>query len=104
MKDLGPLHHFLDVSVEQWSDDLFLHQRQYVRDILECTGMSDCKPCSTPVNTQAKVSSDLGTLSTTRLPTVAWLGLFSTSPSPGLTLPARSSRCASTCTTPVSPI
>jgi hypothetical protein len=27
MKDLGPLHHFLGVSVEQWYDDLFLHQR-----------------------------------------------------------------------------
>jgi hypothetical protein len=29
MKDLSPLHHFLDVSVQQQSDDLFLHQRQY---------------------------------------------------------------------------
>jgi hypothetical protein len=27
MKDLGPLHHFLSISVEQWSDGLFLHQR-----------------------------------------------------------------------------
>jgi hypothetical protein len=25
MKDLGPLHHFLGVLVEQQSDDLFLH-------------------------------------------------------------------------------
>jgi hypothetical protein len=25
MKDIGPLHHFLDVSIEQWSDDLFLN-------------------------------------------------------------------------------
>jgi hypothetical protein len=48
------LHHFLSVSVEQRSDDLVLHQRQYTRDILEC------KPCSTSVNTQAKVTSDMG--------------------------------------------
>jgi hypothetical protein len=60
MKDLGPLHHFLGVSIEQRFDDLFLHQRQYAWDILECTGMSDCKPGSTLVDTQAKVSSDLG--------------------------------------------
>jgi hypothetical protein len=40
----------------------------------------------------------------TRVPTVTWLGLSSTSPSPGPTLPTRSSRCASTCTTLVSPI
>jgi hypothetical protein len=104
MKDLGPLHHFLNVSVEQRSDDLFLHQRQYARDILERAGMSDCKPCSTLINTQAKVSSDMGPPSATQLPTTARLGLSSTSPSPGPTLPTQSSRCASTCTTPVSPI
>jgi hypothetical protein len=60
MKDLGPLHNFLDVSVEQRSDDLFLHQRQYARDIFERADMSSCKPCSTPVDNQAKVSSDIG--------------------------------------------
>jgi hypothetical protein len=60
MKDIGPLHHFLGVLVEQRSDDLFLHQRQYTRDILECDDMSNCKPCSTPIDTQAKVSSDMG--------------------------------------------
>jgi hypothetical protein len=40
------------------SDDI-LHQLQYARDILERAGMSDCKPCSTPVGTQVKVSSDM---------------------------------------------
>jgi hypothetical protein len=51
MKDLGPLHHFLGFSVEQRSDNLFLHQRQYARGILERAGMSDCKPYSTPIDT-----------------------------------------------------
>jgi hypothetical protein len=51
MKDLGPLHHFLGVSVEQRQYDLFLHQWQYARDILERVGVSDCKPCTTPVDT-----------------------------------------------------
>jgi hypothetical protein len=51
MKDLNPLHHFLGISVEQRSDVLFLHQRQYARDFLERAGMSDRKPCSTPVDT-----------------------------------------------------
>jgi hypothetical protein len=60
MKDLSPLHHFLGVSVEQRFKGLFLHQRQYACDILERAGMSDYKPCSTPVDTQAKVSSDMG--------------------------------------------
>jgi hypothetical protein len=65
MKDLDPLHHFLGMSVEQRSNGLFLHQRQYARDILERAGMSDCKSCFTPVNTQAKVSSDMGPPSAT---------------------------------------
>jgi hypothetical protein len=87
MKDLGPLHHFLSVSVEQRFDDFFLHQHQYARDIIERAGMSDYKPCSTSVDTQAKVSSDKGAQLVTQLPTATWPGLSSISPSPGLTLP-----------------
>jgi uncharacterized protein YjiS (DUF1127 family) len=87
-------HHFLAILVEQRYNDLFLHQRQYTRDILELTSMSDCKPCTTSIDTQAKVSFDMGApVGST------WLGLSSTSPSPGLTSPSRSSRCASTCPT-----
>jgi hypothetical protein len=35
MKDLGPLHHFLGVSVLHQADRLFLMQRQFALDILE---------------------------------------------------------------------
>ena len=61
MKDLGGLHHFLGVTVEPRPTGLLLHQRQYTLDILERAGMSDCKPCSTPVDTQAKLSEAEGT-------------------------------------------
>jgi hypothetical protein len=44
MKNLGPLHHFLDITAERHSHGLFLHQRQYAINILERAGMSDCKP------------------------------------------------------------
>ena len=60
MKDLGPLHHFLGVTVESRPSGLFLHQRQYALDILDRAGMTDCKPCSTPVDTQGKLSADVG--------------------------------------------
>ena len=60
MKDLGQLYHFLGVTVEPRSSGLLLHQRQYALDILERAGMTDCKPCSTTVDTQAKLSADLG--------------------------------------------
>jgi hypothetical protein len=58
MKDLGSLHHFLGITAECRSQGLFLHQRQYAFDNLEWANMSDCKPCSTPVDTQAKLSED----------------------------------------------
>ena len=60
MTDLGRLHHFLGVAVQRHRDTLFLSQRQYTLDILTRHGMSDCKPCSTPVDTCAKVSADVG--------------------------------------------
>jgi len=58
--DLGVLHHFLGVTVEHRPSGMFLHQRQYTLDILERAGMNDCNPCSTPVDTQAKLSADMG--------------------------------------------
>jgi hypothetical protein len=39
--------------------------RQYAQDILECGGMSDYKPCTTLVDTHAKVSSDMSAPSVT---------------------------------------
>jgi hypothetical protein len=62
MKDLRPLHHFLGVSVQHQVDMLFLTQRQFALDILERAGMVDYKPISTPVDTQAKVSTEFGPL------------------------------------------
>jgi hypothetical protein len=51
MKDLGPLHHFLGVSVQHQANSLFLTRRQFTRDILERASMVDCKPISTPMDT-----------------------------------------------------
>jgi hypothetical protein len=60
MKDLGPLHHFLGVAVQQHKDTVVLSQRQYILDILDRHGMSGCNPCSTPVDTCAKTPVDAG--------------------------------------------
>jgi hypothetical protein len=62
MKDLGPLHHFLGITAERRTQGLFLHQRQYTIDILERAGMSDCKPCSTPVTDSTSYRSLTGAL------------------------------------------
>jgi hypothetical protein len=58
MTNMGALHHFLGMSVDRRADELFLSQKQYMLDILDRAGMWDCKPCSTPVDTQAKLSAD----------------------------------------------
>jgi hypothetical protein len=60
MKDLGPLHHFLDITVERRLNGLFLHQRTYTLDILKRAVMADCKPCTTPVDLQAKLAGNSG--------------------------------------------
>jgi hypothetical protein len=58
MTDMGPIHHFLGVSVQRQHDSLFLSQRQYMLDILDRADMLNCKPCSTPVDTHAKLFVD----------------------------------------------
>jgi hypothetical protein len=60
MKDLGPLNHFLGITVERRPDGLFLHQRTYMLDILKPAIITDCKPCTTPVDLQAKLAGDSG--------------------------------------------
>jgi hypothetical protein len=60
MKDLGPIHHFLGITVERRPDKLFLHQRTYTLGILKRAVMTDCKPRSTPVDLKAKLTADSG--------------------------------------------
>ena len=57
MKDLGELHHFLGMQAERSGDGLLLSQRQYMMDIMEHAGMTDCNPCSTPIDTNPKVAA-----------------------------------------------
>jgi len=56
MKDLGELHHILDMHVQRYGDGL-LSQKQYMLEILDRAGMTECKPCSTSVDTNPKVAA-----------------------------------------------
>ncbi|KAK9070021.1 hypothetical protein SSX86_010420 [Deinandra increscens subsp. villosa] len=62
MTDLGPLHHFLGITVTRDASGLFLSQSQYARDILARASMSACKPSATPVDTSSKLSATDGPL------------------------------------------
>jgi hypothetical protein len=75
-----------------------------LRTSLSVLASATASPAPRRSTLRPRSPSTWGPPSATRLPTAAWLGLSSTSPSPGPTLPTRSSRCASTFMTPVSPI
>ena len=58
MTDLGTLHHFLGIDVLRDSSGLFLSQRQYTLDLLNCAEMLDCQSSRTHVDTSFKLSAD----------------------------------------------
>jgi len=45
------------MHVQRCGDGLLLSQRQYMLEILDRAGMAECKPCSTPVDTNPKVAA-----------------------------------------------
>ena len=54
MTYLSDLHHFLSISVTWDNGGLFLSQRQYVVDLLQRAGMSECHATATAVDTRTK--------------------------------------------------
>ncbi|XP_071694739.1 uncharacterized mitochondrial protein AtMg00810-like [Rutidosis leptorrhynchoides] len=60
MKDLGPLHSFLGITVRRSSHGLFLNQTAYAQSIIERAVLIDCNPVSTPVDTNRKLSAKQG--------------------------------------------
>ena len=58
MKDLGLLHYFIGLEVQQSKDEVFLLQGKYIVDILKRFGMLDCKSMSTATVTNRKKMHD----------------------------------------------
>jgi hypothetical protein len=85
------------VTVEPRQTGLLLHQRQYALEILERTGTIDCKPCSTHVDTQAKLSATMGEPMADHTAYRSLAGALHTSLSPGWTSPTLFSRSAYIC-------
>ena len=55
IKDLGKLKYFPGIEIAQSSSSVVLSQRKYALDILEETGMLDCKPVDTPMDPNVKL-------------------------------------------------
>ncbi|KAJ9685291.1 hypothetical protein PVL29_017351 [Vitis rotundifolia] len=59
-KDLGELKYFLGIEVSRSKKGMFLSQRKYVLDLLEETGKTEAKPCTTPMVPNVQLMPDDG--------------------------------------------
>ncbi|RZB60244.1 Retrovirus-related Pol polyprotein from transposon RE1 [Glycine soja] len=57
-KDLGSLKYFLGIEVAQSGDGVVISQRKYALDILEETGMQNCRPVESPMDPNLKLMVD----------------------------------------------
>ena len=67
VKDLGSLRYFLGIEVARSCHGISLFQCKYVLDLLYDTGMMGCRPASTPMDPNLKLSSVSGELLSIRL-------------------------------------
>ncbi|XP_062114139.1 uncharacterized mitochondrial protein AtMg00810-like [Humulus lupulus] len=58
LKDLGKLKYFLGLEIAISDKGIFVSQRPYALKILEDLGYLGCKPLSTPMETNLKLSQD----------------------------------------------
>ena len=59
MTDLGEAHWLLGIEITRDSNGIHLSQAQYIRDVLERYGMSDCKPVGTPLDVNTRLSEQM---------------------------------------------
>ncbi|XP_059075061.1 uncharacterized mitochondrial protein AtMg00810-like [Cryptomeria japonica] len=72
MKDLGLLHYFLSLEVWQQTDGIILNQGKYTINILKRFGMMDCKPMSTPMETNLHKLREVAASSESTYSTLYW--------------------------------
>ncbi|XP_020272454.1 uncharacterized protein LOC109847633 [Asparagus officinalis] len=61
MTDLGLLHYFLGLEVNQSANGIFISQSKYAADLLKRFKMMNCKPASTPMNVNESLKANDGT-------------------------------------------
>ncbi|XP_057870060.1 uncharacterized mitochondrial protein AtMg00810-like [Cryptomeria japonica] len=58
MTDLGLMHYFLGVEVQQTSEGIFISQAKYVADLLQKFNMVACKALATPIALGEKLTKE----------------------------------------------
>jgi hypothetical protein len=61
LKDLGKLHYFLGIEVNEIANGIILTQSKYASDLLHKVGMGNCKPSNLPMSASEKPSLYEGT-------------------------------------------
>jgi len=59
MIDLGMMHYFLGIEVNQIAGGIFICQKKYVGEVLDMFQMKDCNPANTPSDFSLKLHKDL---------------------------------------------
>ena len=62
MKDLGKLSYFLGLEITSSSDGYYLFQAKYASDLLTRAGITDTKTCTTPLESNSRLTPLDGTL------------------------------------------
>jgi len=62
VKDMGPVRHFLGISMCRNHSGFFLSQAQYAEELLDRAGMTNCNTAPTPADTKPKPSTHDGKL------------------------------------------
>ena len=58
MSMMGELSFFLGLQVRQLSDDIFINQAKYTKELLKKFGMESCSAISTPMSSSCKLDKD----------------------------------------------
>ena len=58
MTDLGTLHFFLGLEIQQTPGGMFVSQQRYVLELLEKFQMREARPISSPMDPNEKLSSN----------------------------------------------
>ncbi|XP_022155095.1 uncharacterized protein LOC111022227 [Momordica charantia] len=60
MTDLGLMHYFLGMEIQQGQTEVFLYQKKYMREILKMFNMEECKSVNTLMIQKEKLQKDDG--------------------------------------------
>jgi hypothetical protein len=62
VKDLGQLRYFLGIEIARSARGIVLSQRKYALDLLNDTGMMQCRAAATPIDQNYKITAESGEL------------------------------------------